>query len=190
MASPTHPHLNILDSALLGDIVTGGVRMTPQQALTLYHEMPIQELGRWADARCRHVHGEHIRTYVLDRNINYTNVCTAKCTFCAFRRDGHEADAYTLDYETLLEKIEDLVSIGGTQILMQGGMNPDLPLSWYTDLLQTIKDRYPAIHVHAFSPPEFIEFINFFDTPGSTLREKLMWVMKHLKDAGLDSVPG
>lgn len=190
MASPTHPHLNILDSALLGDIVTGEARMTPQQALTLYHDMPIQDLGRWADARCRFVHGEHIRTYVLDRNINYTNICTAKCTFCAFRRDGHETDAYTLEYEALLEKIEDLVNIGGTQILMQGGMNPDLPLSWYTDLLHAIKDRYPTIHVHAFSPPEFIEFVNFFDAPGKTLREKLKWVMMRLKEAGLDSVPG
>ncbi|TVQ55491.1 MAG: radical SAM protein, partial [Phycisphaerales bacterium] len=123
-------------------------------------------------------------------NINYTNVCTAKCTFCAFRRDGDEHDAYTLEYDELLDKVRELAEIGGTQILMQGGMNPELPLNWYLELLQRIKSEFPKIHVHAFSPPEFIEFIDFFDPPGSNLREKLHWVMVQLKQAGLDSVPG
>jgi cyclic dehypoxanthinyl futalosine synthase len=132
----------------------------------------------------------HIRTYVIDRNINYTNVCTAKCTFCAFRRDGDEHDAYTLSYDELLEKIRELVAIGGTQILMQGGMNPELPLNWYLELLARIKSEFPKVHVHAFSPPEFIEFVHFFDPPGSDLRAKLHWVMSQLKEAGLDSVPG
>src|SRR5207237_3642620 len=99
--------------------------------------------GRWADDRCRRVHGDAIRTYVIDRNINYTNICTAKCTFCAFRRDGDEVDAYTLDTGVLLHKIQELVDIGGTQILMQGGMNPNLPLDWYLDLLRDIKSRFP-----------------------------------------------
>jgi cyclic dehypoxanthinyl futalosine synthase len=184
------PQADPNDPAFLSDLVSGAVRLTPEQAMRLYHEMPIQELGRWADARCRFVHGEHIRTYVIDRNINYTNVCTAKCTFCAFRRDGDEHDAYTLSYDALLHKVQELVDIGGTQILMQGGMNPDLPLNWYLDLLQQIKTRFPKVHVHAFSPPEFIEFISFFDPPGSTLEDKLRWVMTQLKAAGLDSVPG
>ncbi len=182
--------LDVLDPAVMGDVAAGELRLSPSQALRLFHEMPIQEIGRWADARCRHLHGESIRTYVIDRNINYTNVCTAKCTFCAFRRDGDEDDAYTLDNNELLTKIQELVEIGGTQILMQGGMNPDLPLSWYTDLLRAIKDRFPQVHVHAFSPPEFIEFVRFFDAPGSSLEAQMRWVMKQLQEAGLDSIPG
>ncbi|MCP3906268.1 MAG: radical SAM protein [Planctomycetes bacterium] len=184
------PEADILDARVLEDVVAGALRVTREQALRLYHEMPIQELGRWANARCRVLHGDTIRTYVIDRNINYTNVCTAKCTFCAFRRDGHEDDAYTLEPEVLLEKVRELVDIGGTQILMQGGMNPALPLDWYLDLLGQIKERFPRVHVHAFSPPEFIEFIRFFDPPGASLAEQLRWVMTRLQDAGLDSIPG
>jgi cyclic dehypoxanthinyl futalosine synthase len=190
MPPRTNPEADVHDPAVMHDIVAGELRLTPEQALRLYREMPIQDLGRWADARCRALHGDHIRTYVIDRNINYTNVCTAKCTFCAFRRDGDEDDAYTLEYEQLLEKIGALVEIGGTQILMQGGMNPELPLPWYLDLLRLIKDRYPGVHVHAFSPPEFIEFVHFFDPPGEGLEGKLRWVMSQMRAAGLDSIPG
>jgi len=192
MAIDTRPTADILDPAVLRDVVSGDLRMTPEQALRIYHEMPTHELARWADARCRFVHGDRIRTYVIDRNINYTNVCTAKCTFCAFRRDGDEADAYTLEYDALLEKIRELVRIGGTQILMQGGMNPDLPLDWYIELLGRIKSEFPHVHVHAFSPPELIEFVHFFDppAPGSDLAGKLRWVLSRLQKAGLDSVPG
>jgi cyclic dehypoxanthinyl futalosine synthase len=184
------PDADVLDPAVLREVVAGTVRLTPQQALRLYHEMPLQTLARWADARCRHMHGDHVRTYVIDRNINYTNVCTAKCTFCAFRRDGHEDDAYTLSYDELLDKIDALVNIGGTQILMQGGMNPDLPLEWYIDLLTEIRRRYPQVHVHAFSPPEFIEFVHFFDPPGDSLEAKLRHVMSRMREAGLHSIPG
>ncbi len=187
---PTRPELNANDPGFLSAVVDGTARLTPEQAMQLYSEMPLHELGRWADARARHLHGNHVRTYVIDRNINYTNVCTAKCTFCAFRRDGDEHDAYTLEYDELLLKIQELVDIGGTQILMQGGMNPDLPLSWYLELLSRIKQQFPKVHVHAFSPPEFIEFVHFFNPPGATLADKIRWVMVQLKDAGLDSVPG
>ena len=190
MTAPITEELDILDPAVLGDVVVGSLRVSPEQAFRLYHEMPISELGRWADARCRHLHGDSIRTYVIDRNINYTNICTARCTFCAFRRDGHEADAYTLETEELLAKIQELTAIGGTQILMQGGMNPDLPLEWYLDLLGAITERFPQIHVHAFSPPELVEFVRFFDPPGESLEAKLRWVMGRLQEAGLDSVPG
>ncbi len=190
MTPATRPELDILDSAALEAVAMGELRLTPEQALRLYHEMPLAELGRWADARCRRLHGDHIRTYVIDRNINYTNVCTARCTFCAFRRDGDERDAYTLSFESLLAKIQELVDIGGTQILMQGGMNPDLPFSWYLDLLAAIKSRFPSVHVHAFSPPEFIEFVRFFDPPGDSLRDKLLHITRQLRDAGLDSIPG
>lgn len=190
VAPPVRPDVDAFDPALLADVVAGAVRLSPEQAMRLYADMPIQELGRWADARCRELHGDAVRTYVIDRNINYTNICSAKCTFCAFRRDGDEADAYTLEYEELLEKIAELESIGGTQILMQGGMNPDLSLDWYLDLLSMIRERHPSVHVHAFSPPEFIEFVNFFNPPGHDLRAKIRWVMTRLQDAGLHSVPG
>lgn len=184
------PDLDILDPAVLTDVVAGEIRLAPEQALRLFHEMPIHDLGRWADARARVLHGDHIRTYVIDRNINYTNVCTARCTFCAFRRDGDESDAYALDVERILAKIQDLSDIGGTQILMQGGMNPNLPLRWYLDLLAAIKSRYPRIHIHAFSPPEFIEFVRFFSPRGETLEEQLRSILLPMQEAGLDSVPG
>ena len=140
---PTRPDADPLDPGFLRDLVTGSIRLTPEQSMRIYREMPIQELGRWADARCRMIHGDQLRTYVIDRNINYTNVCTAKCTFCAFRRDGTEDDAYTLEFEEILQKIRELVDIGGTQILMQGGMNPELPLEWYEELLGRIRDAFP-----------------------------------------------
>jgi cyclic dehypoxanthinyl futalosine synthase len=186
----SHPHLSGLDSGLLASVAAGAARLTPEQALEIFHRMPTAELGRWADARCRDIHGDTLRTYVIDRNINYTNVCTARCTFCAFRRDADDHDAYTLGYEELLAKIAELVAIGGTQILMQGGMNPHLPLDWYLGLLAAIKERFPRVHVHAFSPPEMIEFVNFFDPPGDSLFEKVRWVLKKLKAAGMDSLPG
>jgi len=185
-----HPSLSGLDHGLLAAAVAGHARLTGPQAIEIFHKMPLAELGRWADARCKALHGDTFRTYVIDRNINYTNVCNAKCTFCAFRRDGNEADAYTLSYEQIHEKIAGLSAIGGTQILMQGGMNPDLPLDWYLSLLSGIKARFPHIHVHAFSPPELIEFVHFFNPPGATLFDKARWVLAKLQEAGLDSLPG
>jgi cyclic dehypoxanthinyl futalosine synthase len=185
-----HAHLSAMDTGLLDAMVAGEARLTAAQGLELFHGMTLPELGRWADARCRQIHGESIRTYVIDRNINYTNVCSARCTFCAFRRDADDHDAYTLSTEVIHQKIAELSAIGGTQILMQGGMNPNLPLDYYLDLLSGIKAKFPHIHVHAFSPPEFIEFVHFFNPPGATLEEKIRWVMVRLRDAGLDSVPG
>jgi cyclic dehypoxanthinyl futalosine synthase len=189
-APAERPGADPLDPGFLADVSAGAVRLTPAQSLDLFRRADLMTLGRWADARCRTVHGDAIRTYVIDRNINYTNVCNAKCTFCAFRRDGDEHDAYTLDHAQILDKIAELVAIGGTQILMQGGMNPALPLDWYLELLRAIKARFPRVHIHAFSPPEFIEFVHFFDPPGATLEDKIRWVMVRLRDAGLDSVPG
>ena len=145
MPAPTQPDADCMDPGFLQAVVDGETRLTPAQAHEIYEHMSIQELGQWADARCRSIHGEKIRSYVIDRNINYTNICTAKCTFCAFRRDGHEDDAYTLERDELMEKIRELHQIGGTQVLMQGGMNPELPLSWYLDLLQAIKSEFPDI---------------------------------------------
>lgn len=186
----TRPAVDPLDAGFLADVAAGAVRLTPEQGLTLLERAPLHTLGRFADARARALHGDALRTYVIDRNINYTNVCSAKCTFCAFRRDAEDHDSYTLDPTEIHEKIAELSAIGGTQILMQGGMNPALPLDWYIKLLTSIKDKFPHIHIHAFSPPEFIEFVNFFDPPGATLEDKIRWVMVRLRDAGLDSLPG
>ena len=184
------PKADPLDPGFQDALVAGEARLSAEQALDAWHRMPIADLGRLADRRCRTIHGDSIRTYVIDRNINYTNVCTAKCTFCAFRRDQGDDDAYTLEYEELLQKIREVVAIGGTQILMQGGMNPELPLEWYVELLRRIKAEFPDLHVHAFSPPEFIEFVNFFDPAGDTLADKLRTVLAPLVAAGLDSIPG
>jgi cyclic dehypoxanthinyl futalosine synthase len=164
-------------------VIAGKRRLTDAQALELYHNSTMHDLGQWAHAATQRMHPEDYRTYVIDRNINYTNVCTAKCTFCAFRRDHEDADSYTLSYEKIREKIRELVAIGGTQILMQGGMNDALPIEWYEDLLRYIKTNFPTIHIHAFSPPEFIEFERFFQMD---VRE----VIRRLHKAGLDTIPG
>src|SRR4051795_2634161 len=112
----------------IDDIITGRSRLSAAQALELYQNVSMHDLGQWAHAVTQRLQPQDYRTYVIDRNINYTNVCTAKCTFCAFRRDHGDADSYTLTYETIGEKIRELVAINGTQILMQGGMNDRLPI--------------------------------------------------------------
>jgi cyclic dehypoxanthinyl futalosine synthase len=164
-------------------VIEGRARLTDAQALELYHGASMHDLGQWAHAAAQRLHPQDYRTYVIDRNINYTNVCTAKCTFCAFRRDHEDADSYTLSYEQIGEKIRELVAINGTQILMQGGMNDRLPLEWYEDLLRYIKANFPTVHIHAFSPPEFVEFERFFNMD---VRE----VIRRLHKAGLDTIPG
>src|SRR3954470_14535504 len=164
-------------------VLEGHVRLTDEQALELYRRASLQDLGEWASVVAKRLHPEDYRTYVIDRNINYTNVCTAKCTFCAFRRDHEDADSYTLSNEQIGEKIRELVSIGGTQILMQGGMNDDLPIEYYEDLLRYIKSTFPTVHIHAFSPPEFVEFERFFQMD---VRE----IIRRFKAAGLATIPG
>jgi cyclic dehypoxanthinyl futalosine synthase len=164
-------------------VVEGKSRLTDPQALELYHRASLHDLGQWAHAVTQRLHPVDYRTYVIDRNINYTNVCTAKCTFCAFRRDHEDADAYTLDLEAIGAKIRELISIGGTQILMQGGMNDRLPIEYYEDLLRYIKTSFPTIHIHAFSPPEFVEFERFFNMD---VRD----IIRRFKAAGLATIPG
>ncbi|MDB5304621.1 MAG: mqnC, partial [Phycisphaerales bacterium] len=164
-------------------VISGRSRLTDDQALELYHKASMPDLGEWALAVTQRMHPEDYRTYVIDRNINYTNVCTAKCTFCAFRRDHDDSDSYTLSYEKIGEKIRELVAINGTQILMQGGMNDRLPIEWYEDLLRYIKSNFPTVHIHAFSPPEFVEFERFF---GMDVRE----IIRRFHKAGLATIPG
>ena len=137
-------------------------RLSDADALAMYAGLSIHELGRRAMDRCQQLHPEPYRTYVVDRNINYSNVCTARCTFCNFYRQPGSPAAYVLTHGEIGQKIEELLAIGGTQVLMQGGLVPDeahpsgqgLSFDWYLDLLRFIKRHYPTIHVHAFSPPE------------------------------------
>ena len=188
----------------IDDVIQGRRRLTPAEALRLLREAPLHDLGRWADAVCERLHGPRLRTYVIDRNVNYTNVCSANCTFCAFKRDLGESESYTLSLDVLRGKFAELRDIGGTQVLLQGGMHPELPLEWYEAMLRDLKREFPAIHIHGFSPPEFVEFVAVFDLPGfptpgpgrsHTLpwdlwRAKLEAIMDRLMSAGLDSLPG
>src|SRR5678816_273219 len=164
-------------------VVAGRSRLRESEALELYTDASLHDLGDWALAVTQRRHPEDYRTYVIDRNINYTNVCTARCTFCAFRRDHEDADSYTLSYEQIGGKIRELVAINGTQVLMQGGMNDRLPIEWYEGLLRYIKTNFPTVHIHAFSPPEFVEFERFF---GMDVRE----IIQRFHAAGLDTIPG
>src|SRR5512146_1080610 len=163
-------------------ILDGTARLTDAQALELHRTASLHDLGQWAHQVALRLHPEDYRTYVIDRNINYTNVCTASCTFCAFRRDHEDADAYTLSNEQIGEKIRELVSINGTQVLMQGGMNDKLPIEYYEELLRYIKAQFPDVHVHAFSPPEFVEFEWFF-------RMDAREILRRFRAAGLDTIP-
>ncbi len=170
-------------SFAIDPVLEGKARLSEAQAMELYAHASLHDLGQWAHAVTQRLHPQDERTYVIDRNINYTNVCTAKCTFCAFRRDHEDHDSYTLSYDAIAEKIRELVSIGGTQILMQGGMNDQLPIEWYEDLLRFIRTNFPTVHIHAFSPPEFVEFERFF---GMDVRD----IIRRFKAAGLHTIPG
>ena len=160
-----------------------GQRITFEEGVTLFKQASLHELGRAAQAVCQRLHPEPYRTYNIDRNINYTNVCTAVCDFCAFYRKVDDTDAYVLDREVLLEKIRETVALGGDQILLQGGLHPHLKLEWYEELLRDIKTHFPGVNVHGFSAPELYHFTK-------VSRLSLATVLKRLKDAGLGSLPG
>ena len=169
--------------------VWNGERISEAEAVELYH-LPLQQLGALADRRRRLAkadaydgQGNDIVTYIVDRNINYTNVCNVYCKFCAFWRSEKQADAYVITHDEIDNKIEETVALGGTQILMQGGHHPKLDKQWYLDLLSHIRDTFPQINIHAFSPSEFIHFRDVFDEPLETL-------IKDFRDAGLGSIPG
>jgi cyclic dehypoxanthinyl futalosine synthase len=148
----------------------------------LYERAPLLELGRLADAMRWRLHPENVVSYIIDRNINYTNVCVADCKFCAFYRRPKHLEGYLLSFEEIGRKIEELKALGGVQILMQGGHNPYIPFEWYLDLLRYIK-RYHPIHIHAFSPSEVDFFAGRF---GMSIEQ----VLRELMTAGLDSIPG
>lgn len=158
-------------------------RLSQEEALKLFKEAPLQELGQMADEIREKLHPEGVVTFVVDRNINYTNVCINRCLFCAYYREKDHPEAYVLDRETLRQKIEETVALGGTQILLQGGIHPDLGLDFYIDMVSFIKGQFPRINLHGFSPPEIYYLA---EREGLTIRE----VLERLKTAGLDSIPG
>jgi cyclic dehypoxanthinyl futalosine synthase len=153
-----------------------------KEGLALISSKDLLALGRAAEEVSQILHPEPYRTYAIDRNINYTNVCLARCRFCAFSRDLGEEDAYTISEEDLFQKIKETIEQGGTQILMQGGLHPHLRLDFYEGLLRSIKKRF-SIHIHSFSPPEIIHLSRLEGLP---VKE----VILRLKEAGLDSIPG
>jgi cyclic dehypoxanthinyl futalosine synthase len=160
----------------------GFTRGEIDEYLDIYRRMPLLELGTEADRLRAACHPEGHITYIVDRNINYTNVCVTDCTFCAFYRRPRHSEAYTLSYEEIGRKIDEAKELGAVQILMQGGHNPYLPLEWYVDLLGYIKEKHP-IHVHAFSASEI-------ETIAKVSKLSIAETLRALMDAGLDSMPG
>ncbi|MBE2984817.1 dehypoxanthine futalosine cyclase [Campylobacter sp. RM9344] len=158
-------------------------RLSIDEAVWLIENAPLHELGRMAYARKKELHPDAITTFIVDRNINYTNVCWVDCKFCAFYRHAKEEDAYVLSFEEIGKKIEELLEIGGTQILFQGGVHPKLKIEWYEDLVEYISKKYPSITIHGFSAVE-IDYIARISK--ITIAE----VLSRLKAKGLYSIPG
>ncbi len=181
----------IYDASLdeLRQKVWDGQRINPAEALRLYH-LPLEELGALADRRRQLAkandfdgRGNDFVTYIVDRNVNYTNVCNVYCKFCAFYRVEKDNDAYVITFDEMDRKIEETIALGGTQILMQGGHHPKLTKQWYLDLLSHIKNKFPGFNIHGFSPSEFIHFREVFNEP-------LDKIIGDFKAAGLGSIPG
>ncbi len=168
---------SILDKAIAGE------RITNSECLQLLQTHDLTAIGAAADAVTRRLHPEDYRTYNIDRNINYSNICTAVCDFCAFYRTPKSGEGYVLPRDVLLKKVEETVALGGNQILMQGGLHPTFKLDWYEELLGDIKRHFPEVNIHGFSPPEIYHFTK-------VNKLNLHEVLSRLKDAGLGSLPG
>ena len=160
-----------------------GERLTPEEGLQILESHDLVAIGAAANAVTKRLHPGPFRTYNIDRNINYTNACTAVCDFCAFYRTPNHEEVYVLPRDVLLQKIEETVALGGDQILLQGGLHPKFKLDWYEELLQDIKRHFPQVNVHGFSPPEIYHFTKVNHLP-------LQEVLERLKAAGLGSLPG
>jgi len=163
--------------------VAGGARVTTVEALALYRQAPTHLLGSLADGIRARKHPDRVVTYIIDRNVNYTNVCVARCNFCAFYRPVGSPEGYVLGFEEIFRKIDKTIAVGGNQLLLQGGHNPDLPIAWYEDLLRAVKTKYPDFKLHALSPPEVLHISKINQLPVSVVIERLV-------AAGLDSIPG
>jgi cyclic dehypoxanthinyl futalosine synthase len=160
-----------------------GARVDAAEALRLYRDAPTAVLGRLADGARARRHPERLVTYIIDRNVNYTNVCVARCNFCAFYRPVGHGDGYVLSFDEIFRKIDETIDVGGHQLLLQGGHNPDLPLAWYEDLFRAVKARYPSFKLHALSPSEVLHISRLS-------RLSTREVIARLIAAGLDSIPG
>jgi cyclic dehypoxanthinyl futalosine synthase len=167
----------------IADKVRRGSRIDAGEALQLYREAPTAQLGQLADHVRARKHPAGVVTYIIDRNVNYTNVCVAKCAFCAFYRPVGSSEGYVLGFDELFRKIDETIAVGGVQLLLQGGHNPDLPIEWYEDLFRAIKRRYPEFRLHALSPPEVIHLSRLSQLPVPSVLDRLI-------AAGMDSVPG
>src|SRR5688572_18906250 len=163
--------------------VRSGERIDAAEALELYRHASTPLLGRLADGVRARKHPDRVATYIIDRNVNYTNVCVARCNFCAFYRAVGSPEGYVLGFDEVFRKIDETLAVGGVQLLLQGGHNPDLPLTWYEDLFRAIKDRYPDFKLHALSPPEVIHLSRLSRLPVPAVIDRLI-------AAGLDSIPG
>ena len=163
--------------------IAAGGRLTGEEALHLYRHAPTYWLGRMADAVRRSKHPDGHVTYIIDRNVNYTNVCVARCNFCAFYREVGSSEGYVLGFEEIFKKIEETRELGGVQLLLQGGHNPDLPMAWYEDLFRAVKQKFPDFKLHALSPPEVIHLSRMS-------KLSVPEVIDRLIAAGLDSIPG
>src|ERR1043165_2844604 len=167
----------------IAEHVRAGGRLSFEEARELYASAPTALLGRLADGVRQRKHPEGIVTYIIDRNVNYTNVCVARCKFCAFYRDVGSSEGYALGFDEIFRKIEETIALGGGQLLLQGGHNPDIPLAWYEDLFRGVKQRYPEFRLHALSPPEVIHISRLSRLPVPQVIDRLI-------AAGLDSIPG
>ena len=172
-----------MNVATLANKVRTGGRIDAGEAVELYRHAPLPLLGALADGIRARKHPEGVVTYIIDRNVNYTNVCVARCNFCAFYRPVGSAEGYVLGFEEVFRKIDETVALGGNQLLLQGGHNPDLPIEWYEDLFRAVKARYPKFKLHALSPPEVIHLTRMS-------RLGVPEVIDRLMAAGLDSIPG
>ena len=178
MISPTNANVTgILTRCMEGQ------RLSCEDALVLLQSSDLPSIGRVAHEVSMRLHPEPYRTYNIDRNINYTNICTAVCDFCAFYRTPKSQEGYVLERKELLEKVRETVALGGNQILLQGGLHPNFKLEWYEEMLRDIKQHFPEVNIHGFSPPELHHFTKVNKLSIET-------VLQRLKDAGLGSIPG
>ncbi len=161
-----------------------GERLTMEDGLALYASQEVEKIGQAANQVMKRWHPEPVTTFVIGRNVNYTNICDVYCKFCAFYRAPGKEGGYVLEDQVIFDKIQETINVGGTEILMQGGTNPNLPFSYYTNLLRGIKQRFPEITMHSFSPAEIHKMVEVSD--GLTLEQ----VVRDIHEAGLDSLPG
>ena len=181
---PSSSHVDTLSAQETMTLVAGKTRLSREDALALLKHGDLLALGQLAEQKKREFHApDSPITFVIDRNVSYTNICNVDCMFCAFYRHADDADAYTLTYEQIKPKVQELADMNGTQLLLQGGVNPDLPFEYYTELVSDIRRDFPEMTIHGFSPTEIDFMVTLTGWPLKTVLQKLI-------DAGLSSIPG